>query len=324
MREVAFIAQNKQNWLNVEQIIAGKSSVTSDDLVDTYNKLLNDLSFAKTYYPKSKLVFYLNYLTAQLHLQLYKKKRYSFKRVLDFFNVEVPLLSFQYRKFIYFAFALFFVLVGIGVLSAIEDEPFVRYVLGDDYVDQTMTNIANGNPVSIYKSGSDWGSFIGIAFNNLRVGAMMYFYGMLLGLGTLFILFQNSMMLGAFQTMFYLNDVLLKSVQGIWIHGSIEIFGMVIEAAMGFALAASFIFPQTYSRIASFKIGFKNTFKVYLSTVPFTIFAAFLEGYVTRFALEMGVFAAFSIILLTLGFIAFYYLLYPIMIHKRLKMISEA
>jgi len=324
MREVAFIAQNKQYWLNVEQIITGKSSVTSDDLVETYNKLLNDLSFAKTYYPKSKLVFYLNYLTAQLHLQLYKKKRYSFKRVIDFFKVEVPLLSFQYRKFIYFAFALFFALVAIGVLSAIQDEPFVRYVLGDRYVDETMNNIANGNPVSIYKSGSDWGSFIGIAFNNLRVGAMMYFYGMLLGLGTFYILFQNSMMLGAFQTMFYLNDVLLKSVQGIWIHGSMEIFGMVIEAAMGFALAASFIFPQTYSRLASFKIGFKNTFKVYLSTIPFTIFAAFLEGYVTRFAIEMGAIAAFSIIVITLGFIAYYYLLYPVVINRRLQMMSEA
>ena len=64
MREVAFIAQNKQYWLNVEQIIAGKNSVTPDDLVDTYNKLLNDLSFAQTYYPKSKLVYYLSYLTA--------------------------------------------------------------------------------------------------------------------------------------------------------------------------------------------------------------------------------------------------------------------
>lgn len=324
MREVAFIAQNKQYWLNVEQIIAGKKSVGPDELIDTYNKLLNDLSFSQTYYSKSKLVVYLNYLSAQLHLQVYEKRRFSLERVIDFFKFEVPLLSYQYRKFIYFAFALFFALVGIGVLSAIQDEPFVRFVMGDSYVDQTMENIANGNPVSIYKSGSDWGSFIGIAFNNLRVGAMMYFYGMIFGLGTFYILFQNSMMLGAFQTMFYLNDVLLKSMQGIWIHGSMEIFGMVIEAAMGFALAASFIFPQTYSRLASFKIGFKSTFKVYLSTVPFTIFAAFLEGYVTRFAIEMGAFAAFGIIFITLSFITYYYIVYPILLNRKVSFISQS
>ena len=228
-------------------------------------------------------------------------------------------MSYQYRKFIYFAFAVFGVLVTIGVLSAIKDEDFVRHVLGDVYVEQTFANIEEGNPVSIYKSGSDWGSFFGIAFNNLKVGVYMYFSGMLLGLGTFWILLQNSMMLGAFQTMFYLREVLLKSVQGIWIHGSMEIFGMVIEAAMGFALGASFMFPGTYSRFQSFKIGFKNTFKIYLSTVPFTIFAAFLEGYVTRWAMEMGPILAFSIIFLTLGLIAYYYLIYPIVLHRKIQ-----
>jgi hypothetical protein len=68
---------------------------------------------------------------------------------------------------------------------------------------------------------------------------------------------------------------------------------------------------------------FKNTFKVYLSTVPFTIFAAFLESYVTRFAIEMGALAAFSIIFLTLGVIVYYYLVYPIVVQRKLNLISK-
>jgi uncharacterized membrane protein SpoIIM required for sporulation len=212
------------------------------------------------------------------------------------------------------------VLLIIGVLSAIKDEGYVRMVMGNGYVDETIENIENGNPVSIYKSGSDWGSFVGIAINNLRVGAMMYLSGLLLGLGTFYILFNNAIMVGAFQTMFHLHNVLWKSVQGIWIHGAMEIFGMVIEAAMGFALAASFMFPGTFTRLKSFSIGFKNTFKIYLSTIPFTIFAAFLEGYVTRFAIEMGMLAAFSIIILTLIFISYYYLIYPIAIYRKTQM----
>jgi uncharacterized membrane protein SpoIIM required for sporulation len=287
-----------------------------------YNKLLNDLSFVKTYYPKSKLVTYLDYLSSNIHLRVYKKKKYDFFRLITFFIVEVPLLSFRYRKFIYFTFALFFVLLAIGVLSAIKDPNYVRMVLGSHYVNETINNIENGNPVSIYKSGSDWGSFIGIAINNLRVGAMMYISGLLVGLGTFYILMGNAIMVGAFQTMFYNENVLWKSVQGIWIHGSMEIFAMVIEAALGFALAASFMFPGTYTRLKSFSIGFKDTFKIYLTTVPFTIFAAFLEGYVTRFAIEMGAFAAFSIILITLFLISFYYLIYPVMVHRIRQMPS--
>ena len=37
----------------------------------------------------------------------------------------------------------------------------------------------------------------------------------------------------------------------------------------------------------SFKIGFKNSFKIFLSTVPFTIAAGFLEGFITRYSDEM-------------------------------------
>lgn len=317
MREVAFIAQNKQNWRQVEQIVAGKSFLEPDELLSSYNKLIGDLSYAKTYYPKSEVTPYLNYLVTQLHLKVYRKRKLNLQRILNLLKYEIPLLSYEYRKFFYFAFALFFAFLAIGIVSSIYDEPYVRYVMGPGYVEETLDNIANGNPVSIYKSGTNWGSFVGIAYNNLRVGAMMYLGGFFLGLGTLYILFSNSVMVGAFQTMFYLEGVLLASMQGIWIHGSMEIFGMVIEAALGFALAASFIFPGTYKRFTSFKFGFKNTFKIYLSTIPFTIAAAFLEGYVTRFALEMGGFFAALIIFSTLGLIAYYYLIYPVILYRR-------
>jgi uncharacterized membrane protein SpoIIM required for sporulation len=317
LREVAFIAQNKQNWRHVEQVVAGKLFLEPDELLKSYNKVIADLSYAKTYYPKSEVTPYLNYLVTQLHLKVYRKRKLNLQKILNLLKYEIPLLSYAYRKYFYFAFALFFAFLSIGILSSIFDEPYVRYVMGPGYVETTLDNISKGNPVSIYKSGSDWGSFVGIAFNNLRVGAIMYMGGFLLGMGTLYILFSNAVMVGAFQTMFYLEGVLLASMQGIWIHGSMEIFGMVIEAALGFVLAASFIFPGTYRRFASFKIGFKNTFKIYLSTIPFTIAAAFLEGYVTRFAMEMGGFFAALIIFSTLGLISYYYLIYPILLNRK-------
>lgn len=76
-------------------------------------------------------------------------------------------------------------------------------------------------------------------------------------------------------------------MRGIWIHGAFEISAMVIEATAGFILGASLLFPKTYSRLNSFKIGFRNSFKIFVSTIPFTIFAGILEGFVTRYALQM-------------------------------------
>jgi uncharacterized membrane protein SpoIIM required for sporulation len=319
MREVAFIKQNKEKWLEFEQAIFGKSKKNPDELANLYIHLVNDLAYAQTYYAKSKTVVYLNHLASQTYQKIYKTKREDTNRLVYFFKTEVPLLVYEYRRYILYAFIIFILLTSIGVVSAKNDDSFVRVILGDHYVNMTLENIKDGNPVAVYKSGSNWGSFVGITLNNLKVGALSYLFGIFLGIGTFWVLLQNCIMLGSFQTFFYQQGVFWESVRGIWIHGSMEIFAMVIEAGAGFALGASILFPKTFSRFNSFKIGFKNTFKIFLSTMPFTLIAGFLEGFITRYSIDMPKVLSVGIILTTLGIISFYYLIYPFIVNKKLK-----
>ncbi|MFQ6599361.1 stage II sporulation protein M [Flavobacterium sp. C3NV] len=318
MREVAFIKQNKEKWLEFELAIFGKAKKNPDELANLYIQMMNDLSYAQTYYPKSKTVVYLNHLASQIYQKIYKTKRTEKNRFLEFFKTEVPLLLYEYRRYLLYAFILFFVTVAMGVVSARYDQNFVRLILGDNYVNMTLDNIKKGNPMAVYGSGSNWGSFIGITLNNLYVGARCYIYGIFGGLGTFYIFLQNSLMLGSFQYFFYDQGVFWKSVRGIWIHGSMEIFAIVIESAAGFILGASILFPKTFSRLNSLKIGFKNSFKIFLSTFPFTISAGFLEGFITRYSIDMPNWLSSFIILLTLGIISFYYLVYPFIVHKKI------
>jgi uncharacterized membrane protein SpoIIM required for sporulation len=320
MREVAFIKQNKEKWLEFEQAIFGNLKKNPDDLASLYIHLVNDLSYAQTYYPKSKTVVYLNHLASQTYQKIYKTKREDTNKLIYFFKTEVPLLVYQYRRYVLYAFLIFSILTAIGVISARNDDTFVRLILGDSYVNMSLENIKDGNPVAVYKSGSNWGSFVGITFNNLRVGALSYFFGIFLGFGTFYILINNCIMLGSFQYFFYKENVFWESVRGIWIHGSMEIFAMVIEAAAGFALGASILFPNTFSRLNSFKIGFKNTFKIFLSTMPFTLMAGFLEGFITRYSIDMPHFLSVFIILSTLSAISYYYLIYPFKVHKKINL----
>ncbi len=319
MREIAFLKQNKQKWLDFEQVIFGKVKKNPDEIASLYIHLVNDLSYSQTYYPKSKTVVYLNYLASQTYQKIYKTKRQETNRIVNFFALEVPLLLYEYRRYILYAFILFFVSVGIGVLSASNDGTFVRLIMGDNYVNMTLENINKGDAVAVYKSGSNWGGFIGITMNNLFVGARCFIYGIFLGIGTFMILLQNAIMLGSFQYFFYQQNVFWESVQGIWIHGSMEIFAIVIESSAGFILGASILFPKTFSRINSFKIGFKSSLKIFVSTIPFTIAAGFLEGFVTRYSLEMPNWLNVFIILSTLSIISFYYLVFPLIVHKKMK-----
>jgi len=316
MREAAFIKVNKEKWLAFESKIFGDSTTNPDELSKLYIHLMNDLAYAQTYYPKSKTILYLNNLAAKTFQKIYKTKREESNRLISFFKIEVPLIIHQYRRYLYYAFVFFFIFVAVGVISAMHDDNFIRLILGDHYVNMTLENIKNGDAVAVYKSGSNWGSHIGITINNLKVGVFNYILGVFGGFGTLYILFKNSVMLGAFQFLFYKHHVFWESVRGIWIHGAMEIFAIVIEAMAGLILGASLLFPKTYSRYNSLKIGMKNSLKVFASTIPFTIAAGFLEGYVTRYSNIMPNWLSIAIILTTLSSITFYYFIYPKIVYK--------
>lgn len=316
MREIAFIKQNKEKWLGIEQIINGKIKKNPDDLSSVYINLVNDLSFAQTYYPKSKVRVYLNHLSTQIFQQIYKTKRIEKNRFIHFYKTEVPLLVHQYKRYMGYAFLFFFLFTAIGFISTFYDKDFPRLILGDNYVNMTIENIKKGNAVAVYGTGTNWGTAFGIIFNNLVVGSKLYIWGIFGGVGSLYALLQNSIMLGAFQYFFQTEGALLDSARGIWLHGVFEIFSMVIEAMAGLILGASILFPKTLSRFNSFKIGFRDSFKIFLSTVPFTIVAGIIEGFVTRYALHMPIILNAAIIFGSLGFIVYYYFIYSSIRYK--------
>lgn len=318
MREVAFIKQNKEKWIRFENAINQKNISEPEELSKLYLQLTNDLAYAQTYYKKSKLVVYLNHLTILTFQKIYKSKKQSQHQLLTFFLVDVPLLLFKHKKYILYSFIIFGISVAMGVLSAIYDDSFVRLILSDNYVNQTLENIENGNPTAIYGSGTNWGSFIGITFNNLYVGLKAFTFGITGGIGTAYVLLNNGIMLGAFQYFFAEQDVLIKSIKGIWIHGAMEIFAIVIEGGAGLILGASILFPKSYKRIDSFKTGMRDALKIMIATFPFTITAGFLEGYVSRYGNSIPLFLALLIILGTLAIISYYFLIFPQRVVKRI------
>ena len=112
MREVAFIKQNKQKWLNFEKAIFGTTLKNPDELASLYIQLVNDLSYAQTYYPKSKTILYLNNLAAKAFQKIYRTKRQDTNRFVHFWKTEVPLIVYENRRYMWYAFIIFFAFVN--------------------------------------------------------------------------------------------------------------------------------------------------------------------------------------------------------------------
>ncbi len=322
MREAAFVKQNKDKWVKYESLLQINDHLSPQELSDLYIELTDDLSYSKTYYPESNTTRYLNGLAASAHQKIYRSKKESGKRFITFFTREFPAGFYQYQKQLLLSFLIFAGFSIIGAYSASTDGAFVRSILGDAYVNMTLENIAGGDPMAVYKKASETDMFLGITINNIRVSLMAFSFGILAGLGTVFLLMQNAVMLGSFQYFFYEKGLFWESARTIWIHGTIEISVIIVAGCAGLVVGKGILFPGTHSRLKSFTMGVKDGLKIVLSTVPFFILAGFLEGFVTRIT-EMPDSLAIIIITSSLGLILFYYVYYPNYLFQKKQNESE-
>lgn len=312
MREALFVKQNSEKW----KAYAHSPATHPDGIADRFIDITNDLSYAKTFYPKSKTTSYLNGLASTLHQSIYKNKKEDKNRFVNFWKFELPLLFYTYRMQLLYAFLFFTISASIGVLSAKYDDQFVRLILGDSYVNMTNENITKGDPFGVYKQTSEFPMFFSIAANNIYVSLLMFVSGIFLSIGPIFYLLQNGIMLGSFEYYFFSRGLGLESILVIWIHGTLEISAIIIAGAAGLVLGHGLLFPKTYTRFQAFKQSARDGTKIALGIVPILLVAAFFEGFITRHT-EMPVWLSTGILGLSLIFIIWYVILYPLNLSKR-------
>ena len=312
MREAAFLKQNSEKWNKYET----EQTQNPDELAERFIEVTDDLAYARTFYKGSTTAQYLNGLAQTFHQNIYRNKTEHVKRIKDFWFRELPLTVKDNHVKLMYAFIIFVIAIGIGILSASVDDEFVRLILGDHYVNTTIENIKQGKPLAIYGSSDSTMMFFEITFNNIKVSFFAFIAGLFFSWGTMMLLVYNGIMLGAFQYFFYKYGYLLTSVLTIWIHGTLEISSIIIAGAGGFCLGNSILFPKTYTRLESFKNGAKSGLKLVMGLIPLFITAGFLESFVTRHADVSKIMSA-SIILSSAIFVIFYFIIYPIQLAKK-------
>jgi len=324
MREAAFVKQNQKKWEALEQAVGTENvSLKPDELSDYFVQLTDDLGYAKTHYPSSNTTVYLNNLTAKIHQAIYRNKKEDKRRLFRFWQIELPGIMYASRRQLLYSFLVFLLAGLIGAVSAAHDDSFIRLILGDAYVNMTLDNINQGDPMAVYKSMGRGDMFFAITVNNIKVSFMAFSLGILLSLGTGYVLLQNGIMLGAFQYFFYQQGFLWPSFLTIWIHGTIEIASIIIAGAAGLVIGNSILFPGTYPRMYSFVQGARKGLKIVIGLVPLFILAGFLESFVTRltdwhWTLRLG------IILTSAFFIVYYFIVYPYKLQLHDKQENEA
>jgi len=316
MRETNFIGQNKEKWRDLEKMV-GQGVQEPEKLYDRFVGLMDDLAYAGTHYPHRPVKQYLNGLARYLFVRVYQKKYHPLKSIGHFWLTDLPLAIFAARKAFFFAAMVFLLAIGVGMLSTAIQPDFIRVILGDDYVNMTLDNIAKGDPLAVYKDSDQLGMFVSITTNNLLVALKTFVFGVLFALGTIVILLQNGIMIGAFHYFFAQQGLLTETLLTVWIHGSLEISAIVIAGAAGITMGKGWVFPGTFSRGYAFRQSARKGLKIMVGTLPIFLLAGFFEAYLTRYTeTPDAVRAAFIVVCLL--FVVTYFVWLPLRLGRAL------
>lgn len=229
---------------------------------------------------------------------------------MQFWLEELPLLVYEARREFLLAFLVFLLSFGIGAFSSAMDPEFVKVILGEGYVSMTLENIESGDPMRVYKQRGEFGMSLGITANNLWVAFLTFVMGVFFAVGSIAIMIQNGIMVGAFQYFFIEKGLFWESFLTIWIHGTLEISAIIIAGAAGITMGKGLVFPGTHTRAQAFQRSARRGVKIMVGIAPIIILAGFIEGYLTRHT-DTPDFVRGLFILVCFLFVLIYFVWYP-------------
>jgi hypothetical protein len=150
VREALFIKKNKDRWLKNQHM----PSEDPDEMAADFTQLVDDLAYAKTFYPSGKVTSYINSQASKIYLDIYKNRKEESNRLITFWKYDLPLTIRRHHKVVLFSFVFFCIFFAIGFFVSQQDDQMARSIFGDEYVEHTQDNIANGNPFGIYEHGN--------------------------------------------------------------------------------------------------------------------------------------------------------------------------
>jgi uncharacterized membrane protein SpoIIM required for sporulation len=312
LREALFIKKNKDRWLKNQQM----PSDDPDEMAADFTQLVDDLAYAKTFYPSGKVTGYINSQASKIYLDIYKNRKEESNRLVTFWKYDLPLTIRKHHRVVLFAFIFFLVFFIVGYFTSASDEGIARGIFGDKYVDDTQDNIANGNPFGVYEHGNAFLSWIGLMIHNIRVSFIMFISGIFCGVPSLLFSIKNAVMLGTFDQFFAARGLGLDFWMVVFVHGTLEITGIILASAAGLVLGKSFLFPGTIRRIDAFKQGAKDGVKIMIGLLPVFALAAFFEGFITRLYNDLSILTTL-IFGLSVLFVIWYFIIYPIRLGKK-------
>ena len=307
MKEDQFIKINSDTWRELEVFSTiinkkGLKFLPSKDVkkfLQIFRRCSQHLAYARTHYPSSSVVSYLNSLVNKCHSHVYAVKKISPSSLLKYIAYDFPMLLKEYRWFVISSFSFFAIGVILSMILVIINVNNASMFLPQDLISAIKSG-KSGSGQWNYPLMSSY-----IMINNISVSLKAFVMGITLGIGTIYVLFFNGALLGALTALIYNYGNPINYWSLILPHGIIELTAIFISGAAGLIIAKSILLPGEYSRKHALINGAKKSISLIIGVIFMLIIAGIIEGFFTPLNISESsklIFAAISAIILTIYF----------------------
>jgi uncharacterized membrane protein SpoIIM required for sporulation len=311
MISARWVEKRRPHWNRLEHLVntsgrSGVSALTPTDLQELallYRQIAADLASVREDPTSTNLAHYLNQLLGRAHNIIYMGRKVEHRNIFTFYRDTYPAIFRETFSNTLAAFLIFLCAAVAGCLLSFNDPSFPRHVLGPGMmqsIDQHKMwtdSIVTVKPVASSQ----------ILTNNLSVSIMTYALGITAGIGTVWMMLLNGLLLGVVGVACWQAGMSLSLWSFVAGHGVLELPAIFIAGGAGFMIARGMLFPGALPRSESLVRAGKESAKLFFGTIPLLLIAGFSEGFISpsnlpislKFALAA---ALFTVLVLYLGF----------------------
>jgi uncharacterized membrane protein SpoIIM required for sporulation len=294
MRVADRLRQREASWRQLEQLIErlAESPLRRPSASDVlrlgqlYRGVCSDLMLAESHDLPRDTVSYLHGLVGRAHNALYRARGFRFRDWGRVLFDEAP-RRLRSDPALRLSAAVFFVSFLICAFVAAAQPEFSRNVVGDKYIEQIDHMYARpvDNPGEHGEARNDSlmaGFYIQ---HNTSIGLQCFAWGILFGLGSLYQLLSNGIVLGTIFGHMAASPAAANFFTFVTAHSSFELTAIVVAGAAGLRMGWGLVETKGQTRLASLRREATAALPALSASVVLFVLAAFIEGFVSASSL---------------------------------------
>ena len=286
-----FLTRRQESWRRLETLLerveAGSLQRLSPEEVREfgvlYRRASSDLVTARAKTANAEVLQYLNDLVARAYAQIYRTRRFGPGDIVTFLWIDFPRLVRHTWKYVGLAALIFMAAAAFGWEMNRRDPAGAYYMLPAEMVRQmpALREYRRNKPGEMM-GPSEMSLMSGfIMTHNIKIGFWAFAGGVFFGIGPLYAMVQNGLMLGILGQAMTRPESAVQFWSLILPHGIIELTAIFIMGGAGFLVGSALLAPGRRSRRDALIERGRLAVLLALGGAAMLVVAGLIEGFIT-------------------------------------------